>query len=512
MTAHTPARPARRWALPSILIPVLALLALLAWGFASPVGAGPDDDFHLSSTWCGGTTSTELCAPGSVDDERLVSPDLFSDATCYAFDPLKSAGCQGADFGDDLTAGLTSSDRGNFAGLYPPVYYFVTSLFAGDNLETSALVMRALTSVLFVGLMTALYFLLPTRRRTTLIASVAVTIVPLGMFLIPSNNPSGWAILSAATLWMALLGYFETSGIRRVLLAVLAVLATVIGAGARADSAIYAGIAIVAVLILTARRGGDYLRLAILPVGLVALALVGFFSANQASAATSGLAGGAGAGYGAYALIVNNLIQLPSLLTGAFGVWGLGWLDTAMPAIVQACAIGAVVGAVVLGLRARSRRKSLAALFVAATVLAVPMYILYRSDAIVGSQVQPRYILPLIILFVGIVLLRPEGAAPVFSRGTVLLIAGALSVANAVALHANIRRYVTGTDVIGGNLDTDAEWWWNVPFSPMAMWFVGAAAFTATVFWLAACWITHARVADELLPEQVGRRDGIPAA
>jgi hypothetical protein len=46
-----------------------------------------------------------------------------------------------------------------------------------------------------------------------------------------------------------------------------------------------------------------------------------------------------------------------------------------------------------------------------------------------------------------------------------------------MALHTNIRRYVTGLDVNGVNLDASPEWWWDVPFTPMAVWFVGSVAF-----------------------------------
>jgi hypothetical protein len=52
-----------------------------------------------------------------------------------------------------------------------------------------------------------------------------------------------------------------------------------------------------------------------------------------------------------------------------------------------------------------------------------------------------------------------------------------LSIANSVALHSNIRRYVTGIDVGGYNLDRDLEWWWSAAPSPMAIWTVGSLAF-----------------------------------
>ena len=45
------------------LAPLLAYVALLAWAFASPIGAGPDDDYHLISTWCADGGSSH-CLPG----------------------------------------------------------------------------------------------------------------------------------------------------------------------------------------------------------------------------------------------------------------------------------------------------------------------------------------------------------------------------------------------------------------------------------------------------------------
>ena len=52
--------------------PVLALIALFAWAFASPIGAGPDDDYHLVSIWCA-SGGSEQCAPGSQPNTRMVA-------------------------------------------------------------------------------------------------------------------------------------------------------------------------------------------------------------------------------------------------------------------------------------------------------------------------------------------------------------------------------------------------------------------------------------------------------
>lgn len=52
------------------------LLALVAWAFASPVGATPDEDFHLVSTWCGGGLRDGACEAGTDATSRTVRADL----------------------------------------------------------------------------------------------------------------------------------------------------------------------------------------------------------------------------------------------------------------------------------------------------------------------------------------------------------------------------------------------------------------------------------------------------
>src|SRR5690554_3963649 len=99
------------------LAPVLAVIALMAWAFASPVGAGPDDDYHLVSAWCA-VVDGEDCAEGSTPNTRVV-PKAVAEPHCYAQDPLESAACQESlDFTDGPSV---ETNRGNFVGAYPPV-------------------------------------------------------------------------------------------------------------------------------------------------------------------------------------------------------------------------------------------------------------------------------------------------------------------------------------------------------------------------------------------------------
>ena len=99
---------------------LFAFAGLGAWAIASPVGAAPDDDFHLASIWCALGDREGLCAPGDEADERTVPERLIESSRCFASYPEQSAQC----LVDDETQ--VSTSRGNFTGIYPPVFYAVS--------------------------------------------------------------------------------------------------------------------------------------------------------------------------------------------------------------------------------------------------------------------------------------------------------------------------------------------------------------------------------------------------
>ncbi|MGW9629785.1 DUF2142 domain-containing protein [Agromyces sp. NPDC055520] len=462
------------------LAPVLALVALLAWAVASPVGASPDDDFHLASIWCGAGEREGLCEATSDSATRKVPTEVFAASDCFRHEPDVSGACT-RDLDGHSPDDMLETDRGNFRGNYPPVYYAVMSVFASDNVQASVIAIRAFNALLFVGIVSLLYVLLPIRRRPTLLWAAIVTAIPLSVFLIASTNPSGWAILSGGTLWLALLGYFETSGRRRIALGVLYGLLTLMAAGARGDAAIYSVFASGAVILLTMRKERGYWLQAILPIAMIAIAVVFYFSSAQSTVSTTGLGDGSAPPVdqpSPASILFNNLLNVPSLWQGVFGSWSLGWFDTPMPYVVSFGSFVVAAGVVFAGLRSQSWRKTLVLLGLGLVLVALPVYILQQSLDPVGVNVQPRYLLPLIIVFVGVAILQVDRHELRFGPvqlGVVLL---ALSIAFAVALHVNLRRYTVGLGNGGGwNLNDGPEWWWDMMPGPMVVWFIGSVAF-----------------------------------
>lgn len=457
----------------AISIPTALFFALVAWAFASPIGSSPDEDYHLASVWCGDGIREGLCEPASVSDERKVPAELVQASSCFAFKAHQSASCP-----EQPASVLLQSNRGNFHDHgYPTVFFSIMGIFASDHLSSSILMMRMFNALLYVALASATFVLLSPSRRGALLWGNLIVLVPLGLFLIPSVNPSSWAITSAATLWAALLGYFEaTDRKKKFALGVLAIISMLVGAGARADAAVYGALTLVVVSIIASRRTRSFAISAILPVALLFVAVAFFFTSGQAGAANPGSFDGTASNNSLFALALKNLQLLPQLWVGAFGYIGLGWLDTTMPEIVWVSSVAVFCAVTFRGICAPQWRKGLALSLVAAALVVVPMYILLHDRVTVGAFVQPRYIFPLIITFSGLCLVQFGRDRHSLSRVQLGVVVSLLSVANSVGLHTNIARYVTGLP--GGiNLDNGIQWWWSLPFGPMWAWIGGSLLF-----------------------------------
>ncbi|MBC7590208.1 MAG: DUF2142 domain-containing protein [Salinibacterium sp.] len=462
------------------LAPVALLVSLLSWSASSPVASSADEDFHLSSTWCGLGLRDGICEAGSDDDHRRVPLQLIVANQCFDRLPDQSASCPATPSSE-----LIDTDRGNFTGTYPPVFYSTMGIFASEDISASVLLMRAFNSLLYVAMMSALFVLLPRARRGLMVWASLVSLVPFGVFLIASINPSGWGVLSASTLWLALLGYIEaeTRG-RQIGLGAIALFSTFIGAGSRADSAAYAIVAIVLVGVLKAERTRRFMRRAVLPIALIAIASASYLTSGQTRAvnvAGERISSPLGNVPQSWAdLFWNNLIRLPDLWAGAFGAPVAGrslWIGTVAPGLVWFPVMLAFGGVVFLGLRRLNLRKSLGMALIIGLLVLLPMLWLMRDHILVGQQVQSRYLYPLLIILVGVSLLGFHTASAGLERVHMIVVAAAVFLGNIAIQWFTIRRFTTGLDDFWPNLDKNIEWWWGLPIGPMPLWIIGSVSF-----------------------------------
>lgn len=461
-----------------------ALLAGLAWAIASPVGSSPDDNFHQASIWCPSPIETSGCPLVIRPDGEIAgvyvpslvylsetSPEVL--APCFAFQSEKSGACIGSYSSDDLVEAV-HVDRGD----YPGPYYHIMHVFVGSDVTQSVLTIRFVNVLIAVALMAATGFVAARGTRRLMSLAVLGSVVPLGMFVLASVNPSSWALTGVTVTWLSLHTLLVATERRTVIGAsVLVVLGGALAAASRADAAAY--VVLVSAVIAVLHSGSILVRPGRLVAPLIAcaLGLTSFLSSAQSSFVTTGI--GEIPDRSAGEVLFHNLVELPGLYAGVFGLnWGLGWLDTRLPAVTYVGALVVAGSFVLSGLRVLDGRKIAALVLLGTALVALPINTLQAAMNVIPESVQPRYLLPLVPALLGVALIGVRRRSTVgFGSGRTIVVYLMLVVAHTFALHANIRRYVTGQDISALNLGTNTEWWWATGPSPMEAWAMGSLGF-----------------------------------
>jgi len=471
---------------------VLGLVGLGGWALSSPVGSEPDSDFHLASIWC---TTADPGSPCDMEERRnqKMVPSSLIDARCFSHHPEESAACQPLMTTSDGRETMTNrlnivESKAN----YPSGFYLFQNTFAGENIDTSVFTMRLVNVALFLGFGLVLWWFLPSRLQNSLAWGWMGTMIPLGAFVIASTNPSSWSLIGVGSAWLALLGYLEANGYRRWVLGGFFLVLVGLAALSRTDATLFAiATSGIALFVTDAPLRQLVKRLWIPAVGAVLAAGVLVFQRGALGVLTQGL-GGEEFDWGR---LWFNFIEVPGLWIGAFGGWpwgALGWLDTSIPQMVSFLSFGVFVALFSTGITASTWRVKLMTVVMLMMLWAYPLFILQQASELVGMVFQTRYALPLIPVLLGMALLRPTGHSGIFPDPSKRVwIVGALSLANAVAMHHNMRRYITGIDQFGFNLNADAEWWWfglrDSWLNPMSVWAIASLAFFGFL-WVVVMW------------------------
>ena len=443
-------------------LPIAFFIMCSGWALTSPVGSAPDDDFHLSSIWCAQGVRAGVCEESPANPAaRLVPANVVQASDCFRFKADVSAGCTTSIMDD---AALVETERVNeTAGLYPPGFHAVMSVFVGPDVERSVLAMRLFNAALAALVIAALLRLTPAGLASASVLAITVTFIPLGLFVTASTNPSAWSIIGIGGYWafaIAFLRHRNWRDRRGLLLAAATLVTAAMAIGSRVDASAYVVLATLIALTVSGwkRALGTPGRLGTLG-GVVLVALATYVTVSPVDVvAPSGAAMGttdAGAG-----LFLTNLVYLPTLFQGIVGGWNLGWNDTLMPPFIPV--IGTVVVGALLyrGLQEPTARKLVAAALAAGALVAVPIVFLQSQRLGVGEVVQPRYLLPLLTLLLGVVSLGPRLGRPLRLPVTpAIIIAVGLTLSALLAFWANAHRYFAGNGF--GLFDPKVEPAWS---------------------------------------------------
>lgn len=505
----------------SAILAVLLFVTLAMWVSSTAPFSEPDARFHYASIMCGRGTDDGVCELGTAPEHRLV-PAATQFEECYKPRPIEdddatsdedAASAEDATAEDGRDAGpsavscaadpsvLVDTANLNSNKSYPPLYYWVTKSFASTNPESTFRSIRLFNVTLFCATLAAISALIPARRRQTLWLVTAITIVPLGLSVIASINPSAPALYGPLLVYTAVRGAFETSGARRWALVMLSALITVFVCGTRYDAGFYTVLAAV-LAIFVAMRFTKKVALAWGAIVVLALAaiylnqtlnLLPIFDLTPVyEMIRTALDSTSALGH----VIVQNTFDVPYIWGGLFGTWALGSFDIPMPRVVIFGATASFVAVLFFSIRRPRVREMLALVTIAVLLVLMPVAMLYRTRSYVGEWFQPRYIFPLIALF-AIVLMwttpkrrlnagqprntgrpvstqPPLNTAPLLNTAQTWTVIACLTVAQYFALRANTNHTLASSP-------TGELWWPSWALSPSLTKALGGLAFALFV-------------------------------
>lgn len=500
----------RRWAW---LTGIAFLLLGTTWAFASPQGSATDEEFHLTTTWCAwgewsgcAIDDTVVRADGSTR-ARVVPyysvPDYIANINCYFYGD-QSAACLA-----ERTTNPVETRRFNVEH-NPDLYYVVMRTLASEDAPRSVQLMRLANVLLASALLTwALLVARPAVARGLTLAW-GLAAIPLVVFYISSTNPSAWALAGMGTFWAFALTA-ASAGItrrRRIVAVSGALVAAGLALAARYDSLVWIALSLLVVGVLRLprpRTSRHWIAIAaVTGVSLVVAVLAVAANLNRLLLGDFGIPGGTTSSDQPNP-VVRLVLELPSYLASMFGAQRPVWVqgENAVRATLEgytpiglaqslgdsyfASAVGYLLGgaalsAVIIAVGHYRRRTTIA--MVGLVVFLPLVMILIRGIAGFGPQsVQPRYLLPWLLITLGIGLTVWTRGAPLLRRGQAVVLGILVAAGGSLAWLVLASRYAVGQDAAFTNFGQEPEWWWSWGPSRL-VWF--AIAVVVTGLWAAA--------------------------
>jgi hypothetical protein len=176
---------------------------------------------------------------------------------------------------------------------------------------------------------------------------------------------------------------------------------------------------------------------------------------------------------------------VPSLITGAFGGWGLGSLETVMPAIVFIGSFVTVISVIFIALRKINISEFISLALLCFFAFIVPLFVLVRSNLRVGEWFQPRYILPIFYVLIALSLIIIFKTLAI--RNLIIFINFIIlmtTITFVISLHTTYRRYTVGLDNYNLLFLEANSWWWEFNYLPSPIIIYVFTVITFITFWL----------------------------
>ena len=405
-----------------VLIPILLLAS--AWSLATPIDGSPDEHRHLTYAYA--------LATGQVTDHSTVYtvPNRIgvNRSACYAFNPEESAACDplGQTSASETVTTATSANN------YPRLFYRIAGWPLGLLSNDLSVYAARLTGVLISCILLAMAFAAGASVRSRwLVLGALLATTPMVLFLIGSFNPHGLELAASLAFIVSLLTLLNEPRSSTVLTRATLVLAIPPLVLCRPNGFIWpvvlGGLVVMASpgswRSLLRRKGGFFWTV----VAVTSLSIVYGIWWQIAHASRDTAAGVIGPAADTFSRSTGSVIQILTRTQTFPGDWvgTFGWLDTRVTSATLLVWFGLIGSLLVIGLLFRPGRQLVVAgvALAVALVLTVAVDIYYRSS--VGVTVaQGRYVLPLAMLAVCLLVMNASWVEVVRERLPGLLVTG----------------------------------------------------------------------------------------
>jgi hypothetical protein len=319
-------------------------------------------------------------------------------------------------------------------------------------------------------------------RKWAVLLALFVGMVPVGLFIIPSTSPSSWAIAGVASAGICVMNFFISSKKSHQVTAVFGfIMALLFTRNVRTDinimMAICATLGLVSGFVI--RESDRSLKFD--RVKLVRLAFL----------AAPGLL------YIHFKVFSLYPWQIMSNLRGSFyslsndspqaflgflgGSIQLGSADFAPTPVVLILMSVGFVTFIVITARFVPLKVKISSGFGLSLLFFLPYWFSLGAIGLASRYIMAIYLVSLVTFSASAVTSR-RLANFEFSKSSLVTIFLTISLGQSLSLHQSIRRYITGTNISGWNLNKGAQWWWTYGPSPLSIWIIGSVAFSTALF------------------------------
>ncbi len=450
---------------------IALFIVLSAWSVSSPLGSGPDADFHISNIWCAWGEKPGVCEnldrTSAHRGARI--PHMFlmcNERTIESFPR-----CEFDTPHEQMSTYRTAANS------QMNLYYRIMRVFVSDSPTLSIIAMRLFSS--FVAAIMFFLLMVQTRGKTrhAVLAAWSFVLVPVAINYFTAVNPRSWATLGVMSGWGFVQSLFEIDASekkRRIGLVASYVASFVLVVTSRADATLF--FVFISALIVVGNLLAQK-KLSSKIVFYYGLVLLGTASLMQfIPVLRNHTKIQQPQDFTLRQYVVFQIVHIPETIGDVWG-YTVGQSGSG-PGILGIIGLSLFVVAIAFALQRASRLQQ----YMVFAISLFTFIAVYRGGLAIGGIVPPTgvYVIGLVSAIMGIAVLFSTHNHQLMSvRGNRFSAIALLSVAHALGFYSWMEFYTRRGKSIGyfEKFSLRDAWWWGRETNPNLVFFIGAVFF-----------------------------------